>query len=99
MIIAVEKSPLKRVVYGFWINCRYDGDIQIVFDHYTVEERQTKRHKWLASAGWSRLGLGRRESGIWVKRPALPADIAERVKAEVAKSLVLVEDYDAPGAR
>lgn len=93
--IAIDKSPFERIVYGFWVDARHGGEISIVFDHYTVETRASKRHKWKVTASWLRLGSNNEYSQARVKRPPLPADIIEQVKAQVFDNLVVVEDYDA----
>lgn len=71
---------LSQVVWSFWM----DGS-RFLLDTYREERRVSKRHKWVAEKAWCRLTFGFPFGAVTMAKPAVTADIKERLIAEFAE--------------
>lgn len=49
------KNDLFKEVYVFWLNAGHGSTAEILLDKYTLQKRETKRHKWTIEKVYSRI--------------------------------------------
>lgn len=80
-----QKDDLNREVWKFWPNTS-PHRVYLMLDEYSVQARQTTRHKWQPVAKYER--LGRRPYDDKFRQiklddvPAFPADVEAEVMAK-----------------
>jgi len=69
-----------------WTYWFMDRNMQLVLDHYQLQERATKRHKWKVTKKWDRLGDRWLGGSNAIRREDIPQ--REDVRAEVLRQFI-----------
>lgn len=83
-VINTHDDGLTRDVYTFWLD---DRTMKFVLDEYREEYKQTPRHKWRVSDGWSR--MNKRFGHIRREQIDIPASIREMALNELIKRITI----------
>jgi hypothetical protein len=83
---------LSRQVWELWLVMGHDYALRpprLLLDSYTVECRQTSRHRWWIARSYRR--LDRRDSSINAEAVPLPDDVIAEAKARICEAVMALE--------
>jgi hypothetical protein len=94
-----QKDDLNREVWEFRELQKYiNSPITVILNLYSIEERFTKRHKWVSTRAYDR--HDQRRSFLQVSEVPLPDDVRQEALEEFIETVrVVKEDEETLGVR